>query len=167
MASAKNVTREKREDGQFFAENEIVIQHIKDTVTDIQKEELMGDSTRLVSTCGGKMKLKLTEEQIKQMYEDSYLDIGIGDRAKLYFEFNNDKTFSYGEIYTKSVKGKMNGYAFDEAELKKLIPTKPNDPNWHHNWPMCPSCGTYMIYNFECCPKCGQTLLWKEFTGNR
>ena len=61
------------------------------------------------------MKLKLTEEQIKQMYEDSYLDIELEDRAKLYFEFNNDKTFSYGEIYNpKSVKGKMNGYVFDE-----------------------------------------------------
>lgn len=22
-------------------------------------------------------------------------------------------------------------------------------------------------YNFECCPKCGQTLLWKEFMGDR
>ena len=48
----QNVTREKREGVQFFAESGIVIQYIKDIVTDIQKEELMGDSTRLVSTCG-------------------------------------------------------------------------------------------------------------------
>ena len=41
MASAKNVTREKREGVQFFAESGIVIQYIKDIVTDIQKEELM------------------------------------------------------------------------------------------------------------------------------
>ena len=54
MASAKNVTREKREGVQFFAENGIVIQHIKDIVTDIQKEELMGNPTRLVSACGDK-----------------------------------------------------------------------------------------------------------------
>jgi hypothetical protein len=103
------------------------------------------------------MKIKLTEEQIAQMYEDSYLDIELEDRAKLYFEFNNDKTFSYAEIYNP--KPARNGYCFDEKDLKKLVPTKPYDPSWHHDWPTCPSCGTYMIYNFECCPKCGQTLL--------
>ena len=114
------------------------------------------------------MKIELTEEQIKQMYEDSYLDINLEDGAKLYFEFHTDKTFSYGEIYNpKPVDGKRNTYSFDVKDLNKLIPTKPGDPSWHHEWPMCPSCGTYMIYNFECCPKCGQTLLWKEFTGDR
>lgn len=57
-------------------------------------------------------------------------------------------------------------HAYNE-NLQKLIPTKPDDPSWYHDYPLCPTCRTYMIYNFEHCPKCGQMLLWSEFTGER
>ena len=54
---------------------------------------------------------------------------------------------------------------------------------WHTDYctVSCEECENYVMhrdleraidiiienYNFECCPKCGQTLLWKEFTGDR
>jgi hypothetical protein len=114
------------------------------------------------------MKIQLTEEQIKQIRNDSWVDIDFDDGMWLHFEFNDDMTFSYGEIKNPlPTNGRIRAFAFDEKDLKKLVPAKPYDPNWHHDWPTCPTCGTYMIYNFECCPKCGQTLLWKEFTGDR
>ena len=81
------------------------------------------------------MKLKLTEEQIKQIYEDSYLDIELGDRAKLYFEFNADKTFSYGEIYNPKIAGKSNGYCFDEKDLKKRILAAADEYNGSSGMP--------------------------------
>lgn len=112
------------------------------------------------------MRIELTQDQYDQLVKDSYLDIRISDAQALYFEYNTDMSFSYGEIRQK-IQGRSSGYAFDENDLKKLIPTKPDDPSWHHNYPLCPNCGTYMIYNFEHCPKCGQTILWKDFTGDR
>ena len=115
------------------------------------------------------MKIELTPEQYEELVRDKYLDIVINDdnRQYLYFEFQNDMAFNYGEIGQSRISGHDRGFAFDVDGLRKLVPTKPDDPSWHHNYPLCPSCGTYMIYNFECCPKCGQAILWKDFTGDR
>ena len=114
------------------------------------------------------MKIELTEEQIDQIYNDEILEIDLGDSAGLYFEFESDKSFSYGEIYNpKKASGRRENFCFGSEDLGKLIPKKPNDPNCYHNAPLCPTCGTYMIYNFEHCPRCGQELRWSEFTGDR
>ncbi len=115
------------------------------------------------------MNIKLTSEQIEELKKDSYLSIDLGDGAYLYYERNSDGTFSYGEICDPKVdkNQQRKSYSFDTEGLQKLIPTKPDDPSWHHNYPLCPTCGTYMIYNFEHCPKCGQELLWSGFTGER
>ena len=115
------------------------------------------------------MNIKLTPEQIEKFRKDSWLDVDIGDGAYLHYEYNSDGAFSYGEIGDPKIDKNMkrNIYTFDVESLKKQIPTKPDDPSWHHNYPLCPTCGTYMIYNFEHCPKCGQELLWSGFTGER
>lgn len=115
------------------------------------------------------MNIQLTPEQIEEFKKDCWIDLELGDGAYLYCECNSDGTFLYGEICNPKVdkNQKRKRYTFDTESLQKLIPTKPEDPSWHHNYPLCPSCGTYMIYNFEHCPKCGQILLWSEFTGER
>ena len=111
------------------------------------------------------MKIELTPEQIDKLREDQHLDIDIGNGAGLYFEFGSDLCFVYGEICDPNPKiglEKRNVYYFDTNDLNKIKPTKPDDPSWHHNDPLCPNCGTYMIYKFECCPRCGQALDWRD-----
>lgn len=113
------------------------------------------------------MKIELTKEQIDKIY-NGYLEIDLDDGAGLYFEFNSsDKSFLYGEIFNPKGIGRREKFCFDAEDLGKLIPKKPTDPSYYHNAPLCPTCGTYMIYNFEHCPKCGQELRWSEFTGDR
>lgn len=111
------------------------------------------------------MNIKLTPEQIDELRKDSFLNIDLGNGATMYFEFNTDSTFLYGEIYDSNSnigKDKRKTYVFDCEALSKIKPTKPDDPSWYHNDPLCPTCGTYMIYKFECCPRCGQALDWRD-----
>lgn len=107
------------------------------------------------------MEIKATEEQAKELLEDCYADITLGN-YRVYLELNKDGSLWYAELI-KSKNGKTEqGYAFDTEELGKMIPKRPRDPSYYHNDPLCPTCGTYMIYKFEHCPKCGQKIDWSE-----
>ena len=108
------------------------------------------------------MKIELTNEQISQFLEDQYVNIKIGD-YELYFETSNyDNTPCYFEIIQKKNDKTLKMYVLDTGELELLKPKRPHDPSYWHNDPLCPNCGTYMIYNFEHCPKCGQKIDWSE-----
>lgn len=105
--------------------------------------------------------IELTEEQIAEFIKDEYIDIKIGN-YRIYMELTKDKLIWYFELI-KSKNGKTEqGYAYDIADLELLRPKRPHDPSYYHNDPLCPNCGTYMIYHFEHCPKCGQKLDWSE-----
>lgn len=94
------------------------------------------------------MNIKLTPEQIEKFRKDSWLDVDLENGSYLYYECNSDGTFSYGEIcdpkIDKNMKRKI--YTFDVESLKKQIPTKPDDPSWHHQWPLCAKCGQKIQY---------------------
>lgn len=108
------------------------------------------------------MKIELTNEQISQFLEDQYVNIKMGD-YELYFETSNyDNTPCYFEIIQKKNDKTLKMYVLDTGELELLKPKRPHDPSYWHNDPLCPNCGTYMIYNFEHCPKCGQKIDWSE-----
>ena len=95
------------------------------------------------------MKIELTTDQIKQLIDDGFLDIDLGYGSKLYYECAADGTFNYGEIFDPcGLTEKRKSFAFDRKDLNKLKPTKPDDPSWYHNDPLCPTCQTYMIYKF-------------------
>ena len=115
------------------------------------------------------MKINLTEEQYSQLKEDGFLDIESPDNGiRLYVEYSKDMDLDYFESYRLDVPARSRrDYALGKKELEKLKPKKPSDPSWYHDKPLCPNCGTYMIYNFEHCPKCGQKLFWSEFKGDR
>ena len=108
------------------------------------------------------MKIELTKEQVSQFLEDQYVNIKMGD-YELYFETSNyDNTPCYFEIIQKKNDKTLKMYVLDTGELELLKPKRPHDPSYWHNDPLCPNCGTYMIYNFEHCPKCGQKIDWSE-----
>lgn len=110
------------------------------------------------------MKIVLTDEQYAELKKDHYLEIIINadTEQNLYFEFNDNGTFNYGEINQKRIPGYPSKFYFDGDDLGKIIPTKPRYSSWLHDKPVCPSCAADMIYHFEHCPKCGQTLDWRE-----
>ena len=104
------------------------------------------------------MEIICTEEQVKEFLDDEFIEITIGNH-RIYAELDREKNFWYFEM-VKSNNGKtLQGYAYDITELEKL---KSKRPNYYHNDPLCPNCGTYMIYQFEHCPKCGQKTDWSE-----
>ena len=108
------------------------------------------------------MKIELTKEQVSQFLEDNYISIKMGD-YELYFGTGNyDNTPCYFEIIQKKNNKTLKMYAHETNELELLKPKRPHDPSYWHNDPLCPNCGTYMIYNFEHCPKCGQKIDWSE-----
>lgn len=115
------------------------------------------------------MEVKLTEEQYAQLKKDGTLGIEAPNNGiRLYVEYSPDMDIDYIEAYHyEKPAHSRRDYVLNFEELEKLKPKKPSDPNWYHDKPLCPNCGTYMIYNFEHCPKCGQKLLWSEFTGER
>ena len=108
------------------------------------------------------MDIKLTQEEIENFLNDEYINIDLGD-YRIYMEITHEgKNIWYFELI-KSENGKtLQGYAHDVKQLDLLKPKRPNDPSWYRNDPLCPNCGTYMIYKFEHCPKCGQKLDWSE-----
>lgn len=112
------------------------------------------------------MTIKLTSEQMDEFLKDEYITINIGETGeenyRLYLELNKDKSVWYIELI-KTKHGRIEqGYAFDTSDFELLKPKRPHDPSYYHNDPLCPNCGTYMIYHFEHCPKCGQKLDWSE-----
>lgn len=108
------------------------------------------------------MDINLTQEQIEDFLNDEYININLGN-YRIYMEITHEeKNIWYFELI-KSENGKtIQGYAHDVNELELLEPKRTYDPSWHHYYPLCPNCGTYMIYNFEHCPKCGQKIDWSE-----
>ena len=107
------------------------------------------------------MEIKVNEDKTSKMLEDGYADIRIGDYG-IYIELNNDGSLWYVELFKKKNGKTDKSYAFDMEMLEKLYPRSPSDPSYWRNDPLCPSCGTYMIYHFEHCPKCGQKIDWSE-----
>ena len=108
------------------------------------------------------MTVKLTNEQVSQFLEDQYVNIKMGD-YEFYFETSNYDNMPFYLEFTYKKNGKIiKSYAHDTAELELLKAKRPHDPSYWHNDPLCPTCGTYMIYNFEHCPKCGQKIDWSE-----
>lgn len=107
------------------------------------------------------MDINLTQEQIEDFLNDEYININLGN-YRIYMELTREKNIWYFELI-KSENGKtLQGYVHDVEQLNLLKPKRPNDPSWYRNDPLCPNCGTYMIYKFEHCPKCGQKLDWSE-----
>ena len=107
------------------------------------------------------MDIKLSEEQAAEFLENEYISLKCGN-YRIYLELDRDKRPWYFEI-VQSKNGKtIVGYAHDVTELKKLEAKRPTDPSYYHNDPLCPNCGTYMIYHFDYCPRCGQKLDWSE-----
>lgn len=107
------------------------------------------------------MDINLTQEQIEDFLNDEYININLVN-YRIYMELTREKNIWYFEL-VKSEKGKtIQGYCHDVSQLELLNLKRLNDPSWHHNDPLCPNCGTYMIYKFEHCPKCGQKLDWSE-----
>ena len=108
------------------------------------------------------MDINLTREQINDFLKDEYININLGDH-RIYMEIDHkEKDIWYFELIKSKNEKTIQGYAHDISELKLLEPKRPEDPSWYHNDPLCPNCGTYMIYKFEHCPKCGQKLDWSE-----
>ena len=108
------------------------------------------------------MKIELTNEEVSQFLEDNYISIKMGD-YEFYFETSSYDNMPFYFEFTYKKNGKtIKSYAHDTAELELLKPKRPHDPSYWHNDPLCPTCGTYMIYNFEHCPKCGQKIDWSE-----
>lgn len=111
------------------------------------------------------MEIKLDKNQITEFLEDEFIDIQIGD-YRVYLEIDHiDKNPFYFEFIRHRRDNKEKGtigVANNIIELEKLKPKRPEDPRYYHNDPLCPNCGTYMIYKFEHCPKCGQKLDWSE-----
>ena len=107
------------------------------------------------------MDIKLNDHETNQILDDEYINISFGE-YRIYLEFDRDKNPWYFEIIRSKNGRTVKGYANNTSDLDKLIPTRPNDPSYFHNDPLCPNCGTYMIYEFECCPKCGQKLDWSK-----
>lgn len=108
------------------------------------------------------MKIELTKEQLSQFLEDNHISIKMGD-YEFYFETTNYDNMPFYLEFTYKKNGKtIRSYAHDTAELELLKAKRPHDPSYWHNDPLCPTCGTYMIYNFEHCPKCGQKIDWSE-----
>ena len=115
------------------------------------------------------MEIKLTEEQYDQIRQDRVLDISAPiNGIRVYIEYSENMDADYIEIYHRERPVfSRRDYAFCFEDLEKLKAKKPSDPSWYHDKPLCPACGTYMIYNFEHCPKCGQKIDWSGFTGDR
>ena len=95
------------------------------------------------------MEIKLNENQIDEFIKDEFIDIQIGE-YRIYLEIDHrDKNPFYFEFLRhkrEKKKKKTIGVANNIMELEKLEPKRPEDPNYYHNDPLCPNCGTYMIY---------------------
>ena len=105
------------------------------------------------------MEVKLSADDF---LDDKWIDIVIGENHRLYVELDCEDNPFYFEIIHSQNGKTLQGFAFDRTELEKLKPKRLRDPSYFSNDPLCPSCGTYMIYNFEYCPKCGQKIDYSE-----
>lgn len=110
------------------------------------------------------MKIKLTDEQMNQILQEEYFEIEHSSGFRIYCEVGTEGGFKYGEYYPPS-RDKRGAFWLDSNDVKRKTPRRPSDPSYYRNDPLCPGCGTYMIYHFEYCPKCGQKLDWSEKVG--
>jgi len=107
------------------------------------------------------MTIELTPEQLEELKDDGYLDIKLTNQQRLYVEMDaeNGMYFEYFEYIEGTHRKK---FCFGREELNKLLAQRPHDPSYYRNDPLCPNCGSYMLYPFDYCPKCGQKLDWSE-----
>lgn len=110
------------------------------------------------------MKIELTDEQMNQALQEWWCEITHTNGFRIYCEIDSEGGFQYGEYYPPG-KGRRDAFYVDADDIRRKTPRRPSDPSYYHNDPLCPSCGTYMIYHFEHCPKCGQKLDWSEKVG--
>ena len=110
------------------------------------------------------MKITLSDGDMNDVKTDGFLEIKHPSGFSIYVEVNSeDCRFEYGE-YSQPGKGRKS-FCINSDDVLRITPRRPHDPSYYHNYPLCPSCGTYMIYHFEHCPKCGQKLDWSEKVG--
>lgn len=106
------------------------------------------------------MRLELTPEQMEEFKRDKQIEIQLSDsnnnNKTCYIEVDKYLDFLYFEYASR---GRF-GLSFDIEEIDKFKAQRPR--NNYSNTPMCPCCGTYLIYNFEHCPKCGQKIDYSE-----
>lgn len=107
------------------------------------------------------MKIELTDEQMNQIMADEFIEIRHNTGFSIYCEIGTEGGFQYGE-YHPPKHDRDGSFFFDIDDIKRKTPTRLRDPSLYSNDPLCPSCGTYMIYNFEHCPKCGQKIDYSE-----
>ena len=110
------------------------------------------------------MKIKLTDEQMHEILSDGVIDIRSDSGFSIYCEISTDGSFQYGEYYPPR-PWKDRSFWVDMDDIKRKTPTRLRDPSYYSNDPLCPSCGTYMIYNFDYCPKCGQKIDYSKDIG--
>lgn len=111
------------------------------------------------------MTIDFTPEQYEELIKDRYLDIRFNEDKShsLYIEVDESGRLEYFEYITGRNKfDSSHNYALLASDLDKLKPQRPGDPSYYRNDPLCPHCGSYMLYHFEHCPKCGQKLDWSE-----
>ena len=106
--------------------------------------------------------INITDGQLTEFLDDEYLEITAGD-YRIYLELDHrEKRIAYFELIKRKNGKTEQGYAHDVGELELLVPKRTRDPSYYSNDPLCPNCGTYLIYHFEHCPKCGQKIDWSE-----
>ena len=110
------------------------------------------------------MKIKLTDEQMNQILQEECCEIEHSSGFCIYCEVGTEGGFKYGE-YHPPCKDSRGAFWLDSDDVKRKTPIRPSDHNYYHNTPLCPCCGTNMIYHFKYCPKCGQMLDWSEKVG--
>ena len=110
------------------------------------------------------MRITLSDGDMNDIRNDGVVEITHPSGFSIYVEVNyDDCQFEYGE-YSQPGKGRKS-FCINSDDVLRITPRRTHDPSYYHNYPLCPSCGTYMIYNFEHCPKCGQKLDWSEKVG--
>ena len=102
------------------------------------------------------MRIQLTPEQAAEFAKDGWLSVDTPDnQGFIYVEISD------GPDYFELGKGK-DKVCISSDDILRLKPRRTRDPSFYQNDPLCPSCGTYMIYNFNYCPKCGQKIDYSE-----
>ena len=103
------------------------------------------------------MEIKLTEEQLKEIRYDGYLDIIGDDNFGLYLEISSNLNSDlYCEINDRRTK-----YAFDNTDLVKIREEKPYGLDWK-TYPECPNCNFPLTFHYKHCPECGQKIDWRD-----
>lgn len=107
------------------------------------------------------MNIILTKDDIEQFKKDQYMRIEVSSEDEsfdgMYFEFDSDFNFVYGEF------GK---YVFNNSDLERACMKTPKEEYGDHNF-SCPNCYRSLIFNIDFCPFCGQKMDWKNHKSER